>query len=70
LFWLIINCALSNSFRIYKTQTSGSQLKYKKFLFEITDYWEGRQMQDGKDAMHMKRRWRKFQHPKHSQILW
>jgi hypothetical protein len=49
---------------------SGSQLKYKKFLFEITDYWAGRQMRDGKDAIRVKRRWRQFQHPKPPETLW
>jgi hypothetical protein len=56
--WLIVNCAVCNSFKVDKTQMSGSQLKYTKFLFEITNYWARRQMQDGKDAMHVKRRWR------------
>jgi hypothetical protein len=47
--WLI-NCALFNSFLVYRNLNSGSKLKYKKFLVQVpkalaTDEMEAAQSQ-------------------------
>jgi hypothetical protein len=36
--WLI-NCALFNSFLVYKNLSPGSKLKYKEFLVQVAKAW-------------------------------
>ena len=38
MLWLL-NCALSNAFRVYKYHNSDSLLSYKHFLLETANYW-------------------------------
>jgi hypothetical protein len=35
----LINCALFNSFLVYKTLNPGSELKYKEFLVQVAKAW-------------------------------
>jgi hypothetical protein len=53
--WLI-NCALFNSFLVYKSLNPDSKLKYKEFMVQVAKTWatdemEAAQSQSDKDSM-------------------